>query len=138
MARRRRRKRTPEEKKRMEERQEAVIASENQTIKDISEVKKETANISNPTKKENKKPKTTTVKLVYDKGFKKCTIFSENGEKILEERAERLAMNFASNKVTITTEKGTLETYDIETGEKIFPLFTVEMKLLQEHNAVSI
>lgn len=64
------------------------------------------------------KEEQTTIKIVYNETTKKCTIFNSKGQKIAEECAERLAMNFASKRASFTTIRADLETYDIETGEK--------------------
>lgn len=63
---------------------------------------------------------TTSIKITYDKNSAKCTIFNDNGEVICEEYANRLAMNFAENKATFTTKHSMLESYNIDTGNKIF------------------
>lgn len=74
-------------------------------------------NVSDNTKQQ--KSNNTTVKIVYDKSNRKCTIFRENGEVIAEEYAGRLALNFAANKATYTTANSNLEVYNIENGNKI-------------------
>lgn len=61
---------------------------------------------------------TVIAKIVYNEKNKKCTIFDEKGQIIGKEYANKLVMNFLSKEVTFTTEKGTLETYDIGTRKK--------------------
>lgn len=127
MARSRTRKRTTEEKKkRLEERRtRKTEVGNNQVVEKVSEAEKETDKISNNSKKKKSKTveNTTTIKLVYNERTKKCTIFNGDGEKIAEENAERLAINFASKKASFTTDKADLETYSLETGEKILSSF---------------
>lgn len=121
MSRSRTRKRTPEEKKkRLEERRaRETEVGNNEVGEKVSETEKETDKIKKKSKVEN----TTTIKLVYNESTRKCTIFNGDGEKIAEENAERLAINFASKKASFTTDKADLETYSLETGEKILSSF---------------